>query len=494
MRSVTRRDFLKTMETGAVAIRFANAVEDWNMPGNEKRRPNILMIMSDEHDPAVTGCYGHPYISTPNLDRLGSEGAIFENVYTNCPICVPARGSFMTGQYVHQIGCWDNSAPLRNGTPTIGSYMEARGYDTVVCGRTHFVGYERLHGFGRRLLDDLVHWQHLSMTAPFRSPEAQRGSDSHVTDCGPGEIFQNEYDQNVTELAVRFLQNAARHPSQRPWLLYCGYINPHFPLIAPEQYFEMYYPDRVVLPNTRNEPLESQHPAIRQLRHWLRNEKAYSEDLIRTALSSYYGLITFTDDLVGQMLEIIDNSKLRDNTAIIYTSDHGEMGGHHGFWQKQCFYEASVRVPLIARIPGSPEGLRIRNNVSLVDILPTLLELGEVDVPGGLPGESLTALLDGNSEPDRAVFSEYHTVGSQNAGYMIKKGDYKYNYYVGYQPQLFNLTEDPDEMSDLAGKPAYKDVQEDLHAELLRVVDPEEIDRRAKENQAIKGIARAFVK
>ena len=134
------------------------------------QRPNILLIMSDEHDPAVTGCYGHPLIETPHLDRLASEGTTFDNAYTACPICVPARMSFMTGQYVHQIGTYDNGSPLAGTIPTMGSYLEAAGYETAVCGRTHFIGPERLHGFGVRLMDDAEKWKHWSMSAPSRTP------------------------------------------------------------------------------------------------------------------------------------------------------------------------------------------------------------------------------------------------------------------------------------------------------------------------------------
>jgi choline-sulfatase len=459
-----------------------------------QERPNILLIMSDEHDPSITGCHGHPTIASPHLDRLACEGAVFDNAYTNCPICAPARVSFMTGLYVHQHGCWDNAAPFRSGLPTMGSYLEAEGYETVLCGRTHFVGPNRLHGWGRRLLDDLELWHDPRMVAPDRSPEAQRRSDSHVTNCGPGEHHQNEYDEYVTDLAVRFLQNAARNPAGRPWALYCGTINPHFPLVAPARYFQMYYPDRVRLPSTLHEPLEAQHPAIRQLRHWLRNEEPYDEKLVRTALAGYYGLISFTDDLIGRMLEVIDGSPLRDNTVVIYTSDHGEMGGHHGFWQKQCFYEPSVRIPLIVRAPGVPGGRRIREHASLVDILPTVLDLAHAALPDGLAGESLAGLLHGTGRPDRPVFSEYHTLGSENAGYMLKQDNLKYVHYVGYEPQLFDVIQDPDEIHDLAGAPALRQQQQSLHAKLLEVVDPIEVDRQAKANQAIQGIRRAFLK
>ena len=393
------------------------------------QRPNILLIMSDEHDPAVTGCYGHPHIETPHMDRLASEGTTFDNAYTACPICVPARMSFMTGQYVHQIGTWDNGSPLAGTIPTMGSYLEAAGYETAACGRTHFIGPERLHGFGKRLMDDAEKWKHWNMGAPSRTPDNRRGSNSHVTECGPGENWQIDYDSTATDLSERFLKSRAQY-ADRPFFLYTGFMNPHFPLLCPREYFDRYYPDRVILPQTRTEPCDTQHPSIQQLRHWLRNEEPLDDAISTTATAAYYGLISFTDDLVGRLLDIVDNSPLRDNTVVIYVSDHGEMGGHHGIWQKQCFYEHAVRVPMIIRHPNAEGNQRIAAGANLIDILPTLLDLAEQD-PAPLPGSSLLPAIHGRAFPDRPIFSEYHAQGALNGGFMIKKGDWKYIHYVG---------------------------------------------------------------
>ena len=453
------------------------------------QRPNILLIMSDEHDPAVTGCYGHPHIETPHLDRLASEGTTFDNAYTACPICVPARMSFMTGQYVHQIGTYDNGSPLAGTIPTMGSYLEAAGYETAACGRTHFIGPERLHGFGVRLMDDAEKWKHWSMSAPSRTPNNRRGSNSHVTECGPGENWQIDYDSTATDLSERFLKSRAQYPD-RPFFLYTGFMNPHFPLLCPREYFDRYYPDRVILPHTRTEPCDTQHPSIQQLRYWLRNEEPLSDDISTTATAAYYGLISFTDDLIGRLLDIIDNSFLRDNTVVIYVSDHGEMGGHHGIWQKQCFYEHAVRVPMIIRHPNASGNQRIAAGANLIDILPTLLDLAEQD-PAPLPGSSLRPAILGHPFPDRPIFSEYHALGALTGGFMIKKGAWKYIHYVGLPDQLFNVANDPEEIEDRADDPTCADILSDLRADLHNIVNPEEIDQRAKANQKIKGINRA---
>ena len=381
-------------------------------------RPNFLIIMSDEHDPAATGCYNHPIVKTPNLDRLAAQGVTFDNAYCNSPICVASRMSFITGKYVHQIGAWDNGSPIKGEEPTFAHYFEAEGYDTVLCGRMHMVGDNRLHGFGKRLYGDLEADKSYRQIAR-RTKDWRRSSNSHVTENGPGEGSWQSYDGAVTDLSVRCLKNKAKYPSERPWLLVSGLLFPHFPLIAPEDYYNMYSTDNVLMPNLGDETFAKQHPAIRHLRWAFHNEKDLPEEVTRRALASYYALVTLTDHNIGQMLEVIDNSHLKNNTIVIYTSDHGEMAGQHGIWQKCCFYEASCRVPLIVRWPGVPAGMRVESNVSLVDVMPTVMDMAGIEVPGGLPGESLLAFVGESAGSDRAVFSEYHAQGLLNAEYIL---------------------------------------------------------------------------
>jgi len=258
----------------------------------------------------------------------------------------------------------------------------------------------------------------------------------------------------------------------------------------PQEYFDRYYPDRVTLPETRTESCESQHPAIQQLRYWLRNEEPLDDAISTTATAAYYGLVSFTDHLIGRLLNVVNNSSLRDNTVVIYLSDHGEMAGNHGIWQKQCFYENAVRVPMIIRHPNAPTNQRITSGTNLVDILPTLLDIANQD-PAPLPGTSLLPAVTGESFSDRPIFSEYHALGSTTGGFMIKKGAWKYIHYVGLSDQLFNVATDPNEIQNRAEDPTCTDILSNLHTDLLNIVTPEEIDQRAKANQKIKGIARA---
>jgi choline-sulfatase len=457
------------------------------------KRPNILLVVSDEHDPAIAGCYGNPYVETPHMDRLADQGALFERAYTSCPICVPARNSYMTGKYVHQIEAWDNGSPLAGDVPTIGNYLEAAGYETVLSGRTHFVGGERMHGFGKRLLDEPFNQRELDMIPSGRDKEDRRGSNSHVTACGPGDDEQNRFDRIAVEMAVRYLREKARRPSDRPWLMHVGVYMPHFPLICPREYFDRYYPDRVVMPATRHEIFESQHPAVQQARHWMRNDEVLDDEVTRTALAAYYGLVTHTDDLLGRLVNEVDNSALAEDTVVIYMSDHGENGGHHGLWQKMTFFEHSVRVPIIMRLPGVVEPVRVSYGASIVDILPTLLDLADQE-PADLPGISLVPHARGETEEvvPRPVFSEFHAFGSTTGGFMIARGPWKYIHYKGLPDQLFNTDEDPDEVDNRAADRACREIRAQLYEQLLAVCDPEEVDRRAKSNQKHSGVERGF--
>ncbi len=447
---------------------------------------NIVFLFSDEHTGTVMGNSGHPVVQTPNLDRLAQQSYTFDNAYCNSPICTPSRLSMLTGRYPHQIETWDLGAILDRKHETWGDYLTKEDYETVLCGRTHFNGTDRLLGFSDRLLDDLPRWRNTKGNPPRRTADARRGSNSHVAECGPGDHEHTRYDRKVTDLAVEYLKRKAAATDNKPFLLYCGYMHPHFPLIAPPEFYSWYNPDTLDLPDTWNEPLETQHPVVQHHRWAWRNDIPPPEDIVRCALACYYALVSSLDAQIGHILQTIDTTPLRENTVVIYTSDHGEMAGSHGIWQKQCFYENAVKVPLMVRLP-SGESKRIKQNVSLVDVLPTLLEIAGLEKPSDLPGENLLGIAKHQAdETTRTAFSEYHHMGMMNAGFMLKQGDYKLCHYVGNQPQLFNVDVDPLENVDLASKPEHTEIRRELENALHEIVNPDLTDARAKDNQHIR--------
>ncbi len=443
---------------------------------------NIVFLFSDEHAASSMGNSGHSVVRTPNLDRLAEKSYTFDNAYCNSPLCTPSRLSMLTGRYPHQIEAWDLGVIAdQRRHQTWGHHLGQADYRTVLCGRTHFNGSDRLMGFGHRLLDDLPKWHRSSGRPPARRPNERRSSNSHVTECGLGNHAHTVYDRQVTDLALDFLKQEAASASKQPFLLYCGYMHPHFPLIAPAEFLADYDPNTLELPSTWDRPLDYQHPVIQHLRWAWRNEVPPPESIVRCALASYYALVSALDAQVGRIVNAIDNSPLADNTVIIYTSDHGEMAGHQGIWQKQCFYQPAVQVPLMLRLPANrTETGRVSQNVSLLDILPTLLDLAGRSAD--LPGRSLLDIARHEADRiDRPVFAEYHHMGMLNAGFMLKKGCHKLCYYVGHSPQLFDLSTDPTESHNLAGTSS---LVAKMEAELRLICDPEQVDRQAKVDQA----------
>ena len=424
--------------------------------------PNILVVLSDEHTATAAGYAGHPHIQTPHLDRLAEQGASFDRAYTNSPMCVPSRLSLLAGQYVHQIGAWDNGVIPGPSFRTWGHHLREAGYTSVIAGRTHFNGPDRLLGFDRRLTDDLDFWLDHSGRPPRRTTEWRRPSNSHVTEHGAGDHVHTSHDIAATDAALDFL----RDPGPQPFLLYVGYMHPHFPLVAPPSFRDLYDPADVELPAA----VDSEHPVISLLRHGFRNDEPLTEYQIREATVCYWALISHLDHQIGRLLEAVP-----DDTVVIYTSDHGEMAGHHGIWQKQCFYEPAVRIPMLLRHPSVQRG-RNDDHVSLVDVLPTLRDIAGLTPDPELPGRSL---LD---PADRPVLSEYHAQGMVDGGFMLKSGPWKYCYYGPSQrPQLFNVDEDPLELHDLSGDTPLVRA---LDAELRLLLDPDATDERAKADQA----------
>lgn len=451
------------------------------------RPPNIVVVLSDEHAAAACGYAGHPEVRTPQLDRLAAESLRFDAAYCTDPICVPARLSLLSGRYAHQVNAWDNGAVAGPDYRSWAHHLAPAGYRSVIVGRTHVNGPDRLLGFDHRLSDDLDFWL-TPGAAPGRRPGDRRGSNSHVSEVAADDRHvHTEHDERVTDLAAEFLRQRAGD-DDRPFLLYVGYMHPHFPLVAPADLLRSYDPDRVELPSTWRADPDRQHPVIAGLRRFFHNDEPLTEDQARRATVAYWALVTHLDLQVGRLLDVIDSTGLRGDTVVIYTSDHGEMAGSHGIWQKQCFYEPSVRVPLLVRLPDRTAGSAgvgpavITDPVSHLDVLPTLRELAGLPADPELPGCSLTEIAR-EPDGDRAVFAEYHAQGMPDGGFMIRSGRYKLCEYVGHPPQLFDLAGDPEELTDLAGDPAHAPVLAELRSRLAAIADPVELDRRAKADQ-----------
>jgi choline-sulfatase len=264
-----------------------------------------------------------------------------------------------------------------------------------------------------------------------------------------------------------------------------SFATPHFPLVVPARYFNLYPPDSLPLPVQWRPEEWSRHPVLELKRRLEALDRPFDERTIRNAMAAYYGLVTFLDEQIGIVLQGLREAGFAENTRIIYTSDHGEMLGEHGCWWKSVMYESAVAVPLIVAGPDVPAGKLVSTNAMLVDVFPSIIEaVGAEFAPedAGLPGESLFRLAREGDRP-RTAFSEYHAIFSPSGIFMIRNARHKYVHYVGYPPMLFDLVTDPDETRDVAGDPNHADALADCERELRLIANPEAVDRRARADQ-----------
>lgn len=449
---------------------------------NSSQQPNILIIMSDEHAPQFSGVYGHPLVRSPHLDRLGAEGVVFDGAYCNSPLCVPSRMSLMTGRLPSADGVYDNASPLSSDTVTWAHLLRAVGYDVVLAGKQHFIGPDQLHGFRAQLARDL----HASALHPIYAwddgviPAAKPWF--HLDNIGPGHTTEIETDDEVEARSLAYIRS--RVESDQPWALMSSYIAPHFPFIAPQEYWDMYDPDIVDLPDIPPGHLEQQHPLYARLRSTFGLDEV-SEEQVRRARAAYYALITYLDDKIGRLLSVLEETGQADNTIVIYTSDHGEMLGEHGLWRKSTFYEHSARVPLLMYWPGEiPGGRRISESVSLMDLAATLVEVAGAEATRPLEGSSLSGLAtNGDTGWDDRVFSEYLAHGVLGPMAMIRRGRHKLNYVHDEGSELYDLEADPGEFRDLAESDEHRPVLEELRTALLERWDPVALDEQVRQSQ-----------
>lgn len=452
------------------------------MPGSLKPK-NMLVIMSDEHNAKMLGCVGHPLAKTPNLDALAARGTRFTDAYTTCPICVPARASFMTGRYVHDTGYWDNSIAYDGRVPSWGHRLQNAGLRVESIGKLHFRSETDPAGFDRQHIPmhvtDGVGMVHLSIRKQFPDfTPPRRARKGIIENAGPGESEYTRYDRRVADIAAQWLRDAAG--SEEPWTLFVSFVTPHYPLIAPREFFDLYPVDAMPDAKFGEGSGFKPHP-------WLADLLAggqMSREEQRTAYAAYLGLVSFMDAQVGRVLAALDDAGLRDDTRILYTSDHGENAGARGLWGKSNQYEEAAAIPLIVAGPDVPAGKTCATPAMLVDAYPTILD--GVDLPleeDDVPGRSLFDLAREPENKDRVAFSEYHAAGSPSAAYMVRKGRWKYIHYVGFAPELFDLEADPEEAHDLAELRDHAATVAELETVLWSIVDPEEADRQANEAQ-----------
>ena len=454
--------------------------------------PNLLIIMSDEHDPRYMGASGDTFVKTPNLDRLAAGGTRFSNAYTNCPICVPARAAFATGAYVNDIGYWDNAIAYEGAYKGWGHVLQAHGIRSESIGKLHYRSERDDTGFDAEHLAMHVYQGVGMVWGSIRDPmltEPPHGGRMLGPTIGAGESTYTRYDNDVTVRTCEWLADAAGR--EKPWCLYVGLVAPHFPFIVAQEFLDLYpldeLPPRKLLPSAGYQ----RHPWVQAQHDFWPNDDLFADETEkRTAMAAYLALTSWMDHNVGRILGQLDATGLADSTRVIYTSDHGDNVGHRGLWGKSNFYQESACVPMI--ISGSDVPVATKETpVSLIDIHSTVLQNFGLSVDDPVlddgvrrPGASLLEMLSADVEPERVAFSEYHAVGSPTGGFMVRKGRWKYHHYEGFEPELFDLEADPEELVDLARQPGHEAVIAEMHEALLQICDPAAVDQAAKARQA----------
>jgi choline-sulfatase len=497
-----KNNFEKLAMSSALGVMcLANGAENKSKTENDPRgnsmKYNVLLIMSDEHTGTMMGCAGHPVVKTPNIDTLAANGVMFANAYCNNPLCVPSRASFMTGQLVHRTKAWENSGSFSSEMVTMAHIMRNANYQAHLAGKMHFIGEDQLHGFNTHKCEYLpelnkIEYKHLFQTdwnnhipgeqgslnvpRPHRKKKKKTEFIPYVTE---GEVHKfYPADQTTHEEAVSFIDKF-NPETEAPFFYVASYHLPHFPFKPDKKYYDRYK-------NIVDNPATGADVNWPEALEYWKIRSSTDKDLIKKKRAAYYGLITQFDKHVGNLVKTLKKNGLYDNTLIIYCSDHGEMAGERGLFMKSVFYENSVRVPLIFSCPSLFKGGRkITDNVSLVDVLPTLQEFAKVKYDGPLDGQSLWGTITGKRQlkKERPIFCDYYGYGTPSPGRMVRIDNWKLSFYHGYKDaELYNLEKDPNELNNLHDNSDFKEIKEKLYKAALKDWNGEALMDEIKRN------------
>lgn len=478
--------------------------------GGAPSRPNVLIVMTDQHRADLMTCAGNAVVPTPNIDRIAAEGVRFENTYCPYPVCVASRMAMLSMRYAHTTGAVNNTDRLDWRYATIAHHFGRHGYLPGLIGKMHFNDAHK-HGFEYYLsINDWLmylgpkvqhyaneiashplskHFFHTMIDDGAGMPDVSDLWDGPSPWVGHVERYdfremasqleaEDHLDSFIARESVKFMQRYC----DQPFFLVTSFMKPHTPLFPPKAWADLYPVDDMVLPEVGS--VESYPPHIQQR---IAHHVSQDPRLRKAHLAGYLGNLAFVDTRVGVVLDGLESLGLADNTIVVYTSDHGEMAGDHGLFQKFCLFDPSVKVPLIVRAPGEmPRGVVTDALTELIGLGPTLSDLAglpaptaapladTLDVPAELDAHSFADVVRNPSGPAaEAAFSEY-ALRSGVPQYMVRTARYKYMYNEGSMCELYDLQEDPGERINRIQDPGLAKVEADLRARLFAWFDPGE--------------------
>jgi len=452
----------------------------------QSEKMNVLFIIADDLNCNV-GAYNHYLVKTPNIDQLAEEGLLFNNAFCNFPLCAPSRACFMTGLYPDQTHLKDLNTLVRERVPDVTTMPQNfmnNGYVSARIGKLFHYGNPSEIGTPGH--DDPPSWN-IAVNPRGRDKDEE----DKIFSLTPGMFGaslswlaaegedEEQTDGIVATEAIKLLGKFAKE--SKPFFLGVGFYKPHTPFVAPKKYFDMYLKDKIIIPYTPEGYLETLPvPAQKVLTRW-RVQNNLSGDLALSAIQAYYATISFMDAQVGQVLDALDELGLRDNTIIVFTSDHGYHMGEHGYYQKMTLFENSDRIPLIISYPGQKTKGQITNSlVEMIDFYSTLSELAGISYPDYVAGKSMVPVLEDASATIReSALSQITTDYMRRFmepyyGYTIRTDQYRYTRWEeGGEDMIefYDRMSDPAEMINLANDPKYRDIMQKLDAELQDRID-----------------------
>lgn len=445
-------------------------------------KKNVLFISVDDMNNDL-GCYNHPIVKSPNIDRIASQGIAFANAYCQYPLSSPSRSSLLTGMRPDKTRVFDLTYHFRQDMPDIQTLPQMfikNGYYVARVGKMFHYGNPG--DIGTNGLDDRVSWTErynpagldkTSLELDVINYTPKRGLGSAMAYYSDKEGSDSEHtDGKVASMTIKLLSEHR----DKPFFIAAGFYKPHCPWITPSKYFDLYKPEQMKLPEI-SDATKKNYPAaaLASTNPW-----PYFGITPAQALEcklAYYAAISFVDAQIGRLLDALDSLGLADNTIVVFWSDHGYHLGEHGLWFKQSCFEESAKCPLIISAPGLKKaGQLCRRTVELVDIYPTLAELTGLTPPPGLEGFSLSPLLKKPSAKwNHPAYTQVQR--GQNPGHSVRTEKWRYTEWKFGETgaELYNEVTDPEELKNLASDPEYAGVVKEMKA-LLKFVHPNPVE------------------
>jgi len=460
-----------------------------------QRRPNILLLLTDQHSHRFLGARGADELGepvrTPTLDGLANASAHFRTAYCPVPLCVPSRFAMLTGKEAKRAGAWNNRSVLDPALRTLPETLSENGYKTCLEGKMHLGGNRQFAGFDRRRYGDLT-GRSAHQAEPPRPYDHPPDYERLLTEVGttavPESLMQ---EKRVVEESLSFLREHRHARPDRPWFLCASFSRPHWPRTAPERFVDRHWPEDVPEPKVLDGGDTAGHPLVEACADRTCARRIAREQTMR-ARAGYFAAVEYIDEIIGDMLAKLEYDDFLENTIVIYASDHGELAGEHGLWEKRTWHEAATRVPLFVQLPahrkGTAEPGTLETPVSLLDLYPTLCHLADVDPPDDLDGRDLSGAITAGAEPttEPVVVDCFGMFGNPDLHYrMVRDGQYKYVKFRDAPELLFDLAADPLERHNLAAN--RNDEAEEalgrLRNRVERSLDFADVDRKREQDE-----------